>query len=195
MGALLPCDVLNQAAAASGDEFDARCLHGLHEGVERPLACAHVMRIGKHTVVTFEHELRDSAGHWLDSSADSGPLTYVHGLGTLVPGLEAALVGHAAGDSFSVVVPPEHAYGWHDPKRVDVVPRRSLDPAGDVAVGMRFESRTEKGIVVATVTALEGENARVDANHPLAGIELHFTVRVLSVRPAARDEIDRGHAH
>lgn len=153
------------------------------------------MQIGKHTVVTFEYELRDDMGVLLDASTDSGPLTYIHGLGRLVPGLESALEGHAAGETLEIVVPPESAYGFHDPARVDVVPRTTLDPSGDVSVGMRFESRTERGIEVATVTALEGDNARVDANHPLAGIELHFEVEILDVRAAVEGEIDHRHVH
>jgi FKBP-type peptidyl-prolyl cis-trans isomerase SlyD len=153
------------------------------------------MKIAANTVVTFEYALTDAQGTVLDSSESTGPLTYVHGQRRIVPGLEDALEGRTSGDRFHVVVEPEHAYGWHDPARVETVPRSALDPNGDVRVGQRFEARTEKGIVVATVVALDGDDARVDTNHPLAGSTLHFDVHVLSVRPAVADEIQHGHVH
>jgi FKBP-type peptidyl-prolyl cis-trans isomerase SlyD len=106
----------------------------------------------------------------------------VHGERRIVPGLERALDGREEGERFHAVVPPEEAYGWPDPERVESVPKSVLDPAGDVRVGMRFEAETPKGIVVATVVALEGDDARIDSNHPLAGKELHFEVHVLAVR-------------
>jgi FKBP-type peptidyl-prolyl cis-trans isomerase SlyD len=146
------------------------------------------MKIAAGTIVTFEYVLADEHGTVLDSSGDSGPLTYVHGEGRIVPGLERALAGRDEGERFRVVVPPEDAYGWHDPERVEMVPKTSLDPSGAVTPGMRFEAHTEKGIVIATVVGVEGEEARIDANHPLAGTELHFEVRVVSVRKATESE-------
>jgi FKBP-type peptidyl-prolyl cis-trans isomerase SlyD len=140
------------------------------------------VNITKNTIVTFEYELADAEGRTIDSSKDSGPMTYVHGEGRLVPGLESALEGFAAGDHLEVVVEPEGAYGWHDPERVEWLKKTALVPDGRVEVGMRFQSETPAGIVVATVTELAGDEARVDANHPLAGKVLRFEVRILSVR-------------
>lgn len=150
------------------------------------------MKIAPNTVVTFEYELTDPEGRVLDSSRESGALTYVHGHGRIVPGLEAALFGYEAGDELKITVDPEGAYGWHDPERIEWLPKTALDPSGDVHVGARYESQTDKGIVIATVTAVDGPNARVDANHPLAGVELHFTVKLLSVRAATSGELEHG---
>lgn len=147
------------------------------------------MQIRRNTVVTFEYTLFDPDGRVIDSSAESGPLTYVHGAGRIVPGLEAALEGYAQGDELRVTVPPESAYGFHDPERVDWLPVADLAPDGRVEVGMRFEARTDSGIVIATVTEIVNGEARVDANHPLAGLELVFEVRIVSVRPAVGAEI------
>jgi FKBP-type peptidyl-prolyl cis-trans isomerase SlyD len=140
------------------------------------------MKIAKNTIVTFEYELADAEGHAIDSSRESGPMTYVHGEGRLVPGLESALEGYAAGDHLEVVVEPEGAYGWHDPERVEWLPKKALAPDGKVEIGMRFQSETPQGLVIATVTHVEGDNAKVDANHPLAGKVLRFEVRIISVR-------------
>ncbi|MBL8859867.1 MAG: peptidylprolyl isomerase [Planctomycetes bacterium] len=144
------------------------------------------MKIADNTIVTFEYELKDKAGRVLDSSNDSGPLTYIHGEGRIVPGLEAALVGYSAGDHLKITVDPEGAYGYHDPERIEWLPKTALTPDGVVEVGMQFQSETDTGFVVATVTEVDGANARVDANHPLAGVELHFEVRILSVRAAEK---------
>lgn len=140
------------------------------------------MQIAKNTIVTFEYELFDAEGAPLDSSRDSGPLTYVHGEGRLVPGLESALTGYVAGDHLEVVVEPEGAYGFHDPERVEWLPKRALVPDGNVEVGMTFQSETPEGIVVAKVIEVSADDARVDANHPLAGQSLRFEVRILEVR-------------
>jgi FKBP-type peptidyl-prolyl cis-trans isomerase SlyD len=144
------------------------------------------MKVADGVVVTLEYVLADEAGTLIDSSEQSGTLRYVHGEKRIVPGLERALTGRDEGERFHVVVPPEQAYGWPDPERIEWVPRTTLDPAGEVHVGMRFESETPKGIMVATVIELAGDDARVDANHPLAGKELHFDVHVLAVRAPTR---------
>jgi FKBP-type peptidyl-prolyl cis-trans isomerase SlyD len=144
------------------------------------------MKVADGVVVTLEYVLADETGASIDSSEQSGPLTYVHGEKRIVPGLERALTGRTEGERFHVIVPPEEAYGWHDADRLEWVPRTVLDPAGDVRVGMRFESTTPKGIVVATVIALEGDDARIDSNHPLAGKDLRFEVHVAAVRAPTR---------
>ena len=151
------------------------------------------MRIAKDTIATIDYELCDERGVCIDSSRTTGPLAYLHGRGVLVPGLEDALEGRSAGERFQVVVPPDRAYGWHDDDRVDVIARRDLDPEGPIEVGMRFESETEASFVVATVVGVEGDDVRVDANHPLAGQDLHFDVRVLEVRAATSEEVAHGH--
>jgi FKBP-type peptidyl-prolyl cis-trans isomerase SlyD len=145
------------------------------------------MNVADGKVVTIEYEL-SADGDVVDSSGQSGPLRYVHGEGRIIPGLERALAGREEGEHVHVVIPPEDAYGFHDPERVELVPKTALDPVGEVCVGMRFESETPKGIVVATVIALEGNDARIDSNHPLADKELHFDVRVIAVREPVTDK-------
>ena len=65
------------------------------------------MQIGDRTVASFHYTLTNDAGAVIDSSTDRAPLTYLHGAGSIVPGLEKELVGHQAGDTFDVVVSPE----------------------------------------------------------------------------------------
>jgi FKBP-type peptidyl-prolyl cis-trans isomerase SlyD len=152
------------------------------------------MQIGEKKAVTIHYTLKDDAGEVLDSSEGRDPLTYLHGVGNIVPGLEAALDGKAAGDSVTATLTPEQGYGQRDEKAIRNVPRRKL-PSGKVAVGTQFRMQTEDGVAIGTVKALRGDYATVDLNHPLAGKTLHFEVKVVEVRDATEEELSHGHVH
>ena len=152
------------------------------------------MQIGPDKAVTINYTLKDDAGTVLDSSEGSDPLIYLHGAGNIVPGLEKALDGKKAGDSVSAVLSPEEGYGTRDEKRLRNIPVRKL-PKGKVEVGMRYRIDTDEGTLVAQVTAVKGDFATVDTNHPLAGMTLHFDVKVVEVRDATDEEKTHGHVH
>jgi FKBP-type peptidyl-prolyl cis-trans isomerase SlyD len=152
------------------------------------------MQVTKHTVAFIEYKLTSDEGDVLDTSAGRDPLGYVHGLGTIVPGLERELEGKEKGDTFQVRVEPEHAYGHRDERMVQEVPRSQL-PHGDLQVGMQLQAQSEQGSLILTVTKIEGERVLLDANHPLAGIPLNFDVTVVDVREATQEEIEHGHPH
>jgi FKBP-type peptidyl-prolyl cis-trans isomerase SlyD len=152
------------------------------------------MQIGAKKAVTINYTLKNDAGEVLDSSEGKDALTYLHGVGNIVPGLEAALEGKAAGDKVSVTLSPEQGYGQRDEKAVRNVPRRKL-PEGKLEVGTRFRMQTTDGFVIGTVLALRGDYVTVDANHPLAGQTLHFDVAVVEVRDATEEELSHGHVH
>jgi FKBP-type peptidyl-prolyl cis-trans isomerase SlyD len=154
------------------------------------------MQICANTVVTFDYILTDDANQVLDSSEGDEPLAYLHGVGNIIPGLEQALEGRAAGDRFAVTVTPAQAYGERDDALVMAVPRARFETQDDIAVGMRFHSADQHGRArVVTVIEVGPENVTVDANHPLAGMSLTFAVRVVEVRPATEEEIAHGHVH
>ena len=146
------------------------------------------MQIGKETVVTIHYTLTDEKGVVLDSSAGEEPLTFVHGAGSMVPGLEKALVGKAAGEELKVSVAPVDGYGVRDEELVQKVPRKNF-PVEDVEVGMHFQTRSPSGPRIVTVLAADDENITVDANHPLAGTTLNFDVQVLAVRAATPEDL------
>ena len=149
------------------------------------------MQIAKHTVASIHYTLTDNDGNILDSSSGREPLNYIHGIGNLIPGMEEGLEGKAKGAKLNLKVGPEKGYGIKDEKRVQKVPR---DAFGDqhIEEGMQFQ--TNRGEVV-TVTHVGLDQITVDANHPLAGIELNFDVEILDVRMATEDEISHGHVH
>lgn len=154
------------------------------------------MQISRHTVASIDYKLTDDQGQVLDSSEGREPLTYLHGAGNLIPGLETALEGNAPGDSVSVTVDPSEGYGERDENLIQQVPMAAFEGVDEIEPGMRFQATDEQGQGrIVTVTAIEGDQVTVDANHPLAGVPLNFEVSVVEVREASDDEIEHGHAH
>jgi FKBP-type peptidyl-prolyl cis-trans isomerase SlyD len=152
------------------------------------------MQIGAQKAVTIGYTLKDDEGKVLDTSEGAEPLTYLHGSGDIVPGLEKALDGKQVGDALSVSLAPEEAYGERDERQIRNIPLRKLPP-GKVEVGMQYQITTDAGPMLALVTALRGDYVTIDANHPLAGMRLHFDVKVVEVRDATPDELSHGHVH
>jgi FKBP-type peptidyl-prolyl cis-trans isomerase SlyD len=153
------------------------------------------MQIQKNKVVAIDYKLTDKEGNMIDSSEQHGPLYYIHGIGNLIPGLEAALEGKTSGDALKVAIPAKDAYGEKDAKLCQQVPRAQFESTEGVELGMQFEVETEEGELVVTVTKIDGDTVTVDGNHPLAGVELHFDVKVKEIREPSAEELAHGHVH
>jgi FKBP-type peptidyl-prolyl cis-trans isomerase SlyD len=152
--------------------------------------------IAPRKVVRFDYTLKNAAGEVLDSSEGGEPLAYIHGAHQIVPGLERALEGLEEGAEKDVVVSPEEGYGQPDPAGVFTVPRASFPPDLTLEVGDSFMGENEDGAAVPVrVVELRDDVVVVDANHPLAGVTLHFHVNVREVRDATLEELTHGHAH
>lgn len=149
------------------------------------------MQITKNKVAAIHYTLRDNEGTVIDSSEGREPLHYLHGAGNLIIGMEEGLEGKAKGDKLSLKIAPEKGYGEKDDTLIQQVPRSAFG-GQEVKQGMRFS--TNQGGVV-TVTKVGLDNITVDANHPLAGVELNFAVEVVDVREASPEEITHGHVH
>ena len=152
------------------------------------------MVITKEKVVGIHYTLRDNEGNVLDSIEGRDQLYYLQGFGNLIPGMEEGLEGKQHGDKFSLVISPEKGYGLREEEAVQQVPVQAFNGAS-VEVGMQFKAGNEHGQYIVTVVAVEGDTVTVDANHPLAGVELHFAVEVIEVRDASDEEIAHGHVH
>jgi FKBP-type peptidyl-prolyl cis-trans isomerase SlyD len=149
------------------------------------------MKISKNKVAAIHYTLTDNKGEVLDSSDGREPLHYLHGAGNLIAGMEEGLEGKGKGDKFTIKVPPAKGYGELDPSMTQKVQRSAF---GDQPVqkGMKFS--TGSGAVV-TVVDVGLDTVTVDANHPLAGVELNFDVEVIEVREATNEELSHGHVH
>ena len=153
------------------------------------------MQIADKMVVTIDYTLKDDEGTILDSSTE-GNFAYLHGANNIIPGLENALTGKSAGDEVDVSVSPAEGYGERNDTMIQAVPRDMFDSEQEIQVGMQFHAQSPEGeMIVVTVTDVEGDDITVDGNHPLAGVNLNFGVKVVDVREASQEEIDHGHVH
>jgi FKBP-type peptidyl-prolyl cis-trans isomerase SlyD len=153
------------------------------------------MNAEKNKVITFHYTLKNAAGEQMETSREGDPLSFLQGANNIIPGLEIAMQGHAAGDEFSVTVEPEEAYGLRNEKSVQRIPLKRLKGLGKVSVGQVLKLNTKKGQVQVTVLKVGRFNVDVDGNHPLAGAQLTFEVEITDIRDASEDEVKHRHAH
>ncbi len=150
------------------------------------------MTVEKDTVVTMDYSLTDDEGTILDTSEGRGPLSYIHGKGNIIPGLEDALEGKEEGDHVEAVVQPSEAYGERDEERVVSIPRDRFSGVDTIEPGMQFQAQVDGQTQILTVQEAGEENVTVDANHPLAGKTLKFEVEIREVREASEQEKAEG---
>lgn len=153
------------------------------------------MQIAERCVAAFHYTLTNAQGEIIDSSSGREPLTYLHGAGNIVPGLEREMAGKRAGDTFNVIVIPEEGYGLHQAELIQRVPRGAFQGVDEIEPGMQFHASGPQGPMTVTVAAVEGDTVTIDGNHPLAGQTLHFAIEVTDVRAASEEELTHGHAH
>ena len=140
--------------------------------------------VQEHAVVELEYTLTVD-GAVVDSSQSHGPLKYEHGTRQLIPGLERELTGLHVGDSKEVTVKPADAYGEVDPTAVTEIPKAKLPKDTVPKVGMVLGGRDRDGHPFrARIMEIKVQTVRMDLNHPLAGKQLNFKVKVLSIAPA-----------
>ena len=151
--------------------------------------------VGVDKVVTFHYSLRDEDNSLIESSEGKEPVIYMHGHANIVPGLEQQMDGKQRGDKFSATVPPEGAYGLHDPNAVQRVPIKHLQSAGKLVAGQMVAVNTREGARHARVVKVGHFNVDLDLNHPLAGKTLVFDIEIVDVRAATPEELEHGHAH
>ncbi len=154
------------------------------------------MKIANGTVVAIDYSLHLGDGRVVDASEAKEPLTYLHGEGQIVPGLESALEGLEVGARKHVVVAPAEGYGEHDARGVQEVQRSAFPQGFDPEVGMELTAEGEDGEAVPfAIREVRPESVVIDLNHPLAGKTLHFDVTVREVREPTDEERAHGHVH
>jgi FKBP-type peptidyl-prolyl cis-trans isomerase SlyD len=153
------------------------------------------MEIADNKVVQMHYKLTDDKNTVLDSSEGREPLSYIHGVGNIIIGLEKQLNGKVVGDKVNAVVAPAEGYGERNDELQQIVPKSGFQGDEEMQVGMQVQVGTEQGNTVASVTKIEGEDVTLDMNHPLAGVTLHFDVDVVDVRDATKEELEHGHVH
>lgn len=152
------------------------------------------MRIENGCVVEVYYRLLDENGIEVDSSEESEPLSYVHGMGQILPGLEKELEGRVAGDEATIIVNPEDGFGPHREEFVFSVPRSQFGFAVEPGAVVEAQLPDNRSRYL-QVIEVSDDSVMLDGNHPMAGKTLHFEVTVSSVREATPEELepDRGH--
>ena len=154
------------------------------------------MKVSKDKVVLMHYTLKNDTGDVIDSSEGGDPLPFLQGHGNIIPGLEKALEGSKVGDKLDVSIKPKDAYGDRLQDAIQEIPSSALKDVDEVKVGMQLQSQDQDGnTFLVTVTKIEDNKITVDANHPLAGQTLHFSVSIESVRKAETEELSHGHVH
>lgn len=146
-------------------------------------------------VVSMEYTLRVD-NEVIDSSIGQDPLEFLAGHGNIISGLEREMIGMKVGDSKDVVVTPADGYGEYDEEAFLDVPRGEFPQDMPVEEGLELTVRDDSGQArYARVDNVEDESVRLNFNHPLAGDELHFNVKVVGLRAPTEEELDHGHVH
>jgi len=152
-------------------------------------------QVEKDLVVTIEYKLTVD-DEVIDSSEDDGPLTYLHGYDNILPGLEDELLGMKVGESKVLALEPEDAYGEYDEEAFMDVAREEFSDEVPLEPGVELHLTDEDGEeAYAVIVEVGDENVTLDFNHPLAGKQLNFEIKVLEIRAADPQELEHGHPH
>jgi FKBP-type peptidyl-prolyl cis-trans isomerase SlyD len=151
------------------------------------------MKIQKDTVVTLRYKVAEPGGKLIEESRE--PIVYLHGgYDNTLPKIEAALDGREPGYEVTLQLKPEDAFGTRDESLVRTIPKKEFPPG--VKVGGQLEGHTDEGQPhVFHVMKIKGDTVHLDGNHPLAGKELRFVLKVTGVRAASGEEIEHRHVH
>lgn len=150
------------------------------------------MKVHSDTVVTLSYELSLDDGRVVDSTREEGPVIYIHGSGAILPALERQLEGMEAGESRHFTLPASEGYGAVRQEMIFEIPRRELPMADMLRVGMRLSVRDREGRnLSAMVHRVSEQSIWMDGNHPLAGQNLHFAVKIEEVRKATPIELEQ----
>lgn len=151
--------------------------------------------VQKDMVVSIAYKLTVD-GEILDEAGEGDALQFLQGHRNIITGLESELAGMKAGESKTVIVSPVEGYGLVDEESFDDLNLDEFPEGVTPEVGMELEVKDEEGNeMYGKVVSIEGDVVRMDFNHPLAGKDLHFDVKVVEVRPATPEELSHGHVH
>ena len=151
--------------------------------------------VQKDIVVSMEYTLHVE-NEEIDSSKGQDPLQFLVGHGNIITGLEREMIGMRVGESKDVVIQPSDAYGEFDEEAVMEVPRGAFPKEIPVEEGAELTVKDDAGQSrYARIEAINGDNVTLNFNHPLAGDELHFNVKVVGLREPTSEELQHGHVH
>jgi len=132
--------------------------------------------------VTLHFSLVLEDGHIIDSNFESEPATFSVGDGNLLPGFESILMGLVNGDEREFTIPPEQAFGQHNPQNVQAVERGNFDQE-ELELGAMFSFQNGDGELPGVIVDVDDNEVMIDFNHPLAGKNIIFRVKIIDIAP------------
>lgn len=161
------------------------------------------MEIGQNKVVTLTYELRekDAEGELIQKVDKDQPFVYLFGVGSLLAEFENNMAGLKAGHRFNFGLSPEKAYGNFEETAIVDLPKNIFEIDGVIeegllTIGNQITMQDNDGNPMdGIVLEVSEQEVRMDFNHPLAGLDLHFSGEILEVREATAEEMKHGHAH
>lgn len=140
-------------------------------------------KAGDTVKVHYQGRLKDGTV-FDDSVARDEPLVFTIGTGNLIPGFDKAVVGMQPGEEKKVEIPPQEGYGPHLPNLVVSVAKKEFPADLKPVIGQQLQiTQDDDKSTVVTVTEITDERVTLDANHPLAGKELHFDIKLIEIQP------------
>jgi len=153
--------------------------------------------VADNMVVTMEYTLRVD-GEIIEKASPENAVQFIQGVGQLIPGLERELDGMHIGESKSVQVAPQDGYGEYDEENdaFAEIPADQFPEGIPLVPGIEVILHDEDGEEQeAYIAAVNEDIVLLSLNHPLAGKELDFTVKVIDLRPATEEELLHEHVH
>lgn len=152
-------------------------------------------KVAKDLVVSMEYELTVD-GEVIDATDAGDPIEFIQGYENIIPGLEKAVEGMAVGDSKEVFVKAAEAYGEYDADGFVEVPKAEFPEDIPMEVGVEISVTNDDGEeMTAYIEEVSVESITLNFNHPLAGKDLNFKVKIVSIREATAEELEHGHVH
>ncbi len=161
------------------------------------------MKVGNQKVVSLTYELRkqDAQGELIQKVEKDRPFVYLFGVGGLLPKFEENLNGLAIGDKFSFNLTADEGYGQPTEEAIIDLDKKIFEVEGKIddellQIGNQITMQDQNGNPLdGIVKEISDDSVKMDFNHPLAGMDLHFSGDILEVREATEDELNHGHAH
>jgi len=143
-------------------------------------------------VYSIEYTVKNKNGEVIDSNKGQAPLEFIEGQGQIIPGLENAIKDMEVGEEKNVTVKADEAYGERDETAVQSLPKEQFEGI-ELKKGMTLYGQSPDGQTVAvTVKDFDDNTVTIDYNHPLAGEDLEFDVKVIDKRDATLEELAGG---
>lgn len=149
------------------------------------------MKVEPRTYVSIHYTLTLDDGEKADSTEGQEPLGFIQGTGTIIQGLDEAVLGKETGEKFTITIPPEKAYGLPEEDMLRDLPRENFPGNIDLAPGMGFTANGPHGPVSFKIAEVRDDVVVADFNHVLAGRTLTFDVEITEVREPNSEELAR----